>query len=916
MGIHGIYKEIGPGTRISLAKLSAEHYTTHGRCFRLAIDISIWLFQIQSGKGGSNPALRTFYYRLLRLLSLNIHPLFVFDGPNKPLFKRNKRVGGGGNVKVSSIPEFLAKQLLKQFGFPWHVAPGEAEAECALLQRQGLVDAVLSEDVDTLMFGSGVTLKSWTPEVKSSKVPTHVNVYRAAETKETSGLDRDGMILIALMSGGDYIPEGIPGCGPKLACDAARAGFGRDLVALKRKDEAGLTAWRQRLLHEIRTNESKHFTRKKPSCLIPDDFPNPEVLGYYTHPCVSGEDKLTRLKESLVWDLGIDFASLRTFAADAFDWRCLGGAKKFIRNLAPALLVRELRLRSESSLADTQSEDEVQFAEAKLISNIHSTRQHVTTDNTPELRISFTPIHLVDIDLSIEDPDEEFARDADEDSEIEAAGPIPIEDDGAPSSPKKKRAPSAYDPSVLEKVWLLDAFVRLGCPLKVQDWEATSRDPKEHVKAKAKLGDEERKRKAEKKQADAQRQRGAIERFGRITKPNRTKLGPDPKTDARTNRATPVVEEIEVVNGVDLGILQNSRAPASQQHPPRPRAVMKNKSALQDPIKANNVFAAFKATKPHSEREGSSKGDFTADYEVLDLTSTTTFAQIRPTTATTTTSRTPALLTTPTKSSSTNSQRPRPPKRPSTTSPHPAFKVTQPSTPRRARKQQKPDPAQPTIIDLLSSPAKPSSRNINQLSLTPTPPNIRHKFIRSPLPALLPLELPTFEADAQEIPPLPDTVTRRRRRRSVLKRYQTAPVAGEDGPELGLDQVRSDGIQGVRDALYPRRSSMDVIEAADPALDDETESLPSPTLLFFPRGARMGSIEKESAPTILQDKPIQQEKKKRIRLRTSLLGAWEEVDAVDLTGDGSGCKLPIAKAMMGSGGWRKSEVEVLDLTGA
>jgi len=101
--------------------------------------------------------LRTFYYRLLRLISLAIHPVFVFDGPNKPPFKRNKRTG----PNVASIPEFLAKQLLKQFGYPIHLAPGEAEAECALLQREGIVDAVLSEDVDTLMFGSGITIRNW-----------------------------------------------------------------------------------------------------------------------------------------------------------------------------------------------------------------------------------------------------------------------------------------------------------------------------------------------------------------------------------------------------------------------------------------------------------------------------------------------------------------------------------------------------------------------------------------------------------------------------------------------------------------------------------------------------------------------------------------------------------------------------------
>jgi Holliday junction resolvase YEN1 len=46
-----IYKEIGPGKRIALSKFAANHFQTTGRPLRLAIDTSIWLFQIQSGKG-------------------------------------------------------------------------------------------------------------------------------------------------------------------------------------------------------------------------------------------------------------------------------------------------------------------------------------------------------------------------------------------------------------------------------------------------------------------------------------------------------------------------------------------------------------------------------------------------------------------------------------------------------------------------------------------------------------------------------------------------------------------------------------------------------------------------------------------------------------------------------------------------
>ncbi|KAI7279576.1 hypothetical protein KC345_g5307 [Hortaea werneckii] len=503
MGIHGLLRELRPAPRTSLALLSSDHYTSHSRPLRLAIDISIWLFQIQSGKGGSNPALRTFYYRLLRLLTLNIHPLFVFDGPNKPVFKRNKKVGGPG-VKVASVPEFLAKQLLKQFGFPWHVAPGEAEAECAVLQREGLVDAVLSEDVDTLMFGCGVTLRSWNAEAaagsaggaKGNGPPTHVSVYREEETRERSGgIDPSGMILVALMSGGDYLPEGIPGCGPKVACDAARAGFGTELCGLGRKDREGLARWRERLEREIRTNESKFFSRRNPSFTLPEGFPNKEVLGYYTHPCVSSPEKLERLRASLKWDQEIDFPALREFAKDAFDWRCITGARKFIKNLAPAMLVRELRLRGEKAEdehAEHHDHEETQKEkEENLVKAIHGTRTHPSVDSALELRISFIPSSLVPLDLSIEE----------EDDELPPASQTPADDNETPSpasdsdsesipppstSPTKKRNFKPYDPDLPEKIWILKPFLQLGCPLLMEDWEASSRDPKAFLKQRRK----------------------------------------------------------------------------------------------------------------------------------------------------------------------------------------------------------------------------------------------------------------------------------------------------------------------------------------------------------------------------------------------------------------------------------------------
>lgn len=51
MGIKGIYKEIGAGTRIAFLRLAVDNLEKQGRPLRLAIDISIWQFQVQAARG-------------------------------------------------------------------------------------------------------------------------------------------------------------------------------------------------------------------------------------------------------------------------------------------------------------------------------------------------------------------------------------------------------------------------------------------------------------------------------------------------------------------------------------------------------------------------------------------------------------------------------------------------------------------------------------------------------------------------------------------------------------------------------------------------------------------------------------------------------------------------------------------------
>lgn len=467
------------------------------------------------------------------MISLNIHPLFVFDGPNKPPFKRNKRT----SPNVASIPEFLAKQLLKSFGFPLHVAPGEAEAECALLQREGVVDAVLSEDVDTLMFGSKVTIRNWSAQDKG-KTPTHVNLYDAHETKQASGLDREGMILVALMSGGDYVPQGIPGCGPKIACEAARAGFGHDLCKIRKNDKAGLKEWRERLSHELKTNESKFFKSKHGALKIPEDFPSPEILGYYTHPAISTLERVQDLQERMTWDRDLDFQELRSFTGDAFDWRNFSGAKKFVRNLAQSLIIRELRLGAQSKRSG-------------LVQGIHAIRTHTSTDGLPELRISYIPIDTVNIDLDAEPPDDEIQVE-EVDDEVEFDNEDLIE----PSTQTAKSRPYLYDPTQLEKIWIPQVYVKVGEPEKYAEWELRLNKAPGSQSVRASAPKNSRGYKTKSKEIDRNMRKGALESLVQVGKPTGS---------ASQNGSNPQSSQTSKINEHQAFRAQPFRVP-----PPRP----------------------------------------------------------------------------------------------------------------------------------------------------------------------------------------------------------------------------------------------------------------------------------------------------------------------------------------------------------
>ncbi|KAE8149741.1 hypothetical protein BDV25DRAFT_123055 [Aspergillus avenaceus] len=519
MGIPGLINAIGTGERISLSKLAIGHLERTQRPIRIAVDISIWLFQVQAGRGGRNPELRTLFYRLLKFLALPVHPLFVYDGKHKPPFKRGKATTSSyGSAPIIG----LSKTLVDLFRFPRHEAPGEAEAECARLQRAGIVDAVMSNDVDALMFGSTWTVMNYSRESGSSgSGATHVTCYEMDNPASScsSRLDRAGMILFAMLSGGDYLPSGVPKCGSKLAAEIARAGFGADLLDALDAEESHvyerLNEWRERLQYELEENESGYFQTKHKAVRIPQTFPDRTILSFYAKPVVSGPEDIGVLQNRLLnaWDQDVDPSKLRRFTANAFDWKYRSGARKLIKLLAEPLTAYRLRLgREVLAFPFRLSENDV-----PMLQKVYKSRSTFNTDGLTELQLDYVPIDVVGLDLLAEEPNppmapQEPAASGDEEDDADPNA----EANAEPVSPEttKKRVTKRFDPYASEKIWVFEVLATIGIPEVVQSWKRAQSE-----KASAPKKPSSRRTGPKKKgPIDPGMKRGSILKYGTLTK--------------------------------------------------------------------------------------------------------------------------------------------------------------------------------------------------------------------------------------------------------------------------------------------------------------------------------------------------------------------------------------------------------------
>ncbi|KAK4471295.1 hypothetical protein MN116_004735 [Schistosoma mekongi] len=217
MGVHGLWAILSSVQEYRpLAKIG---------CDSVAVDLSIWICGDKSVGPLPSLHLRNLFFRLVGLLRQNTLPVAVLDGI-APSLKSNvmeqrqqKRTWRPttenvskpnlGRTRFSKVSQECI-QLLDSFGIPWVQSPGEAEAMCAFLNSNKLVDACITNDGDAFLYGAETVYRHFSMDSRDSSV----YVFHMDRIRDVLNLTKYDLVMLGLFLGCDYWTNGVSRLGP------------------------------------------------------------------------------------------------------------------------------------------------------------------------------------------------------------------------------------------------------------------------------------------------------------------------------------------------------------------------------------------------------------------------------------------------------------------------------------------------------------------------------------------------------------------------------------------------------------------------------------------------------------------------------------------------------------------------------
>ena len=204
---------------------------------------------LRDSQGRVTSHISGLFYRNINLLELGMKLVYVFDGkpPELKMEEIRRRseqrreakdqylraLQSGDLVQARKYAEAStvlrrdmvadAKELLDAMGIPWVDAPSEGEAQASTMAIEGAVNAVASQDHDSIVFGAPILVRNVTISGKR-RLPSKgivVNVVperiQLSSVLAATGLTREQLVDFAILLGTDFNPDGFEGVGPATA---------------------------------------------------------------------------------------------------------------------------------------------------------------------------------------------------------------------------------------------------------------------------------------------------------------------------------------------------------------------------------------------------------------------------------------------------------------------------------------------------------------------------------------------------------------------------------------------------------------------------------------------------------------------------------------------------------------------------
>jgi len=231
---------------------------------KVAVDASLIIYQqllrhqlLKNKNGEITNHITGLFYKMVNYLSLNIEPIFVFDG-KPPIQKkdcvdeRKKKAQDAkdkmescdtqeqkDNLEKSSLrltKDMIdnVKKLLNLMGISYIHQDGEGEAIASELCRIGYVDYVLTEDMDSLVYGCPNLIRNCLD--KSLKRKDIISIINYDIMKEKFGLNDEQFIKFCILCGCDFCPN-VPKIGNTTAMKIIKQYDNIDDIILNYKDK-------------------------------------------------------------------------------------------------------------------------------------------------------------------------------------------------------------------------------------------------------------------------------------------------------------------------------------------------------------------------------------------------------------------------------------------------------------------------------------------------------------------------------------------------------------------------------------------------------------------------------------------------------------------------------------------------------